>query len=349
MAELFGAPVGMIAADEQSRQNVLVGLEAQKVMNTLALQPSKIALDEAQTRYYGAQTDAEAAKTEAASVMQRLGEGFTADQKLRQGVVDKAASQGQIATAANLEGAGQKVSVAQPLKDFAAYAAGKGAPPTVLEKLYGEISAIEGREAEAAWKNQQVVSDQDKTARDRRTEIGGIAAAAAASPAQYRAFMLNPDLQTRFGAKNLLTGSYDADKVTLQTIAQASMDANKQADNRRQQAELDARQANFNAGEARRDAQVAAATAQAELAAERLANLIKFGDQNSEAGLAAKKAATDAARARTAAAADKAAPQLPLDSKARVLNKSYTIPDGRIATWETDPATGKPGLFVKEN
>ena len=349
MAELFGAPLGIMAADEQSRQNALVGLEAQKVMSTLALQPSQIALNQAHTEYYGAQTTAENAKTEAASVMQRLGAGFTADQQLRQGTINRAEAQGQTATVADLKGAGQKVSVAQPLKDFAAYALSTGAPPTVLEKIYGEIATIEEKEAVGLWRTKETAVAQDRMERDNRTEIGGIAAAAAASPAQYRAFMLNPDLQARFGAKNLLTGSYDADKVTLQTIAQASMDANKQADNRRQQAELDARQANFRAGDAQREARVAAATAQAELAAERLANLIKFGDQNSEAGLAAKKAATNAALARTAAAADKAAPQLPLDSKARVLNKSYTLPDGRIATWETDPATGKPGLNVRED
>ena len=82
---------------------------------------------------------------------------------------------------------------------------------------------------------------------------------------------------------------------------------------------------------------------------ERYQNLVKFGDRNSEAGIKAKEEVAAAARARTAAAADKAAPQLPLDSKARVLNKSYTLPDGRTATWETDPATGKPGLNVRED
>jgi len=349
MAELFGAPLGMMAADEQSRQNALVGLEAQKVMNTLALQPSQIALNQAHTGYYGAQTAEAQAKADAANVMQRLGAGFTADQQLRQGVIDEKAAKGQIATVADLKGAGQKVSVAQPLKDFAAYAAGKGAPPTVLKDIYGEIATIEEKEAQGLWRNTEATAAQDKMEREHRTEIGGIAAAAAASPAQYRAFILNPDLQARFGAKNLLTGSYDADKVTLQTIAQASMDANKQADNRRQQAELDARQANFNAGESKRNAQVAVTDAQFLLAMERYENLVKNGQAVTDAGIEAKKAVTAAARVRTATAADKAAPQLPLDSKARVLNKSYTLPDGRIATWETDPATGRPGLNVRED
>jgi len=347
MAELFGAPLGMIAADEQSRQNALVGLEAQKVMNTLALQPSKIALDEAQTRYYGAQTDAEAAKTEAANVMQRLGAGFTANQQLQQGAIDKAASQGRIATVADLKGAGQKVSTAQPLKDFAAYAASKGAPPTVLEKIYEKIATIEGKEAEGAWKNQQVSSDQDKTAREQRNEIGGIAAAAAESPQQYAAIMMNPELRNRLPKE--LTGSYTTDRTVLRAIGQASMDANKQADNRRQQAENEAVQARFNAGQSKRDAAVSAANAQFLLTMERYQNLVKFGDRNSEAGIKAKEEVAAAAQARTAAAADKAAPQLPLDSKARVLNKSYTLPDGRTATWETDPATGRPGLNVRED
>ena len=349
MAELFGAPLGMMAADEQSRQNALVGLEAQKVMNTLALQPSQIALNQAHTGYYGAQTAEAQAKAEAASVMQRLGAGFTADQQLRQGVIDEKAAKGQIATVADLKGAGQEVSVAQPLKDFAAYAAGEGASPILLKDIYGEIATIEEKEAVGKWRTKEAAGLQDRMERDNRTEIGGIAAAAAASPAQYRAFMLNPDLQARFGAKNLLTGSYEADKVTLQTIAQASMDANKQADNKLQQAEHEARQANFRAGDAQREARVAAADATFLLAYERYQQLHKNGQAVTDAGIEAKKAVTEAAQRRTAAAADKAAPQLPLDSKARVLNKSYTLPDGRIATWETDPATGRPGLNVRED
>ena len=344
MAELFGAPLGMIAADEQSRQNALVGLEAQKVMNTLALQPSQIALNQAHTGYYGAQTAEADAKVEAARVMQRLGEGFTADMQRRQGAIDKAAAQGQIATVADLKGAGKKVSTAQPLKDFAAYAAGKGASPMVLEKLYGEIATIEEKEAQGAWRDQQVLSDQDKTAREQRTEIGGIAAAAAESPQQYAAIMMNQDLRKRLPPE--LTGSYDADRNTLRAIGQASMDANKQADNRRQQAELDARQTNFNAGQAKRDAAVALADAKYLLTVERFEQLVKNGQALTDAGLEAKRAVADAARARTAAAQEKATPQLPLDPGSRKLGQSYMLPDGRTARWEVDPTTKKPGLNV---
>lgn len=344
MAELFGAPLGMIAADEQSRQNALVGLEAQKVMNTLALQPSQIALNQAHTGYYGAQTAEADAKVEAARVMQRLGEGFTADQQKLKGVIDGAAAQGKTATVADLKGVGQKVSTAQPLKDFAAYAAGKGASPTVLEKLYGEIATIEEREAQGAWRNQQVLSDQDKTARDLRTEIGGIAAAAAENPQQYAAIMMNRELRNRLPKE--LTGSYDTDRPMLRAIGQASMDANKQADNRRQQAELDARQANFNAGQAKRDAAVALTDAKYLLAVERFEQLSKNGQAVTDAGLEAKRAVAEAARARTAAAQDKATPQLPLDPGSRKLGQSYMLPDGRTARWEVDPTTKKPGLNV---
>ena len=127
------------------------------------------------------------------------------------------------------------------------------------------------------------------------------------------------------------------------------MDTNQQEDNKRQRAELDAQQARFAAGNALRDAKVLAADADFLLKYERYEQLVKNGQAVTDAGIEAKKAVTDAAKARTAAAADKAAPQLPLDSKARVLNKSYTLPDGRTATWETDPATGKPGLNTRED
>ena len=347
MAELFGAPLGMIAAGEQSRQNALAGLEAQKVMNTLALQPSQIELNKAHTGYYGAQTAEAQAKADAANVMQRLGAGYTADVKARQAVIDGAAAQGKTATVADLKNSEQKVSTAQPLKDFAAYALNNGASPFVLEKILGDIATIEEKEAQGAWRNQEVLASQDKVSRDKRTETGGIAAAAAESPQQYAAIMMNPALRDRLPPE--LTGDYNTDSRVLRAIGQASMDANKQADNRRQQAELDARQANFNAGEAKRDAAVALADAKYLLTVERFEQLNKNGQAVTDAGIAAKNAVAAAGRARTAAAADKATPQLPLDLKARVLNKAYTIPDGRIATWEIDPATGQPGINVRKN
>ena len=344
MAELFGAPLGMLAAGEQSRQNALAGLEAQKVMNTLALQPSQIELNKAHTGYYGAQTAEAQAKADAANVMQRLGAGYTADVKARQAVIDGAAAQGKTATVADLVASKKRPSPAQSLEDFVAYAESQGASPVMLKDIYKEISTIHEQTAQGIWRNQEAASAEEKTGRAQRTEVGGIAAAAAESPQQYAAIMMNPALRNRLPKE--LTGDYNTDSRVLRAIGQASLDANQQADNRRQQAELDARQANFNAGEAKRDAQVAATTAQAELAAERLANLIKFGDANSEAGIAAKKAATEATKARTAAAADKATPQLPLDPGSRKLNQPYKLPDGRTARWETNPTTGKPGLNV---
>lgn len=347
MAELFGAPVGMLAAGEQSRQNALAGLEAQKVMNTLALQPSQIELNKAHTGYYGAQTAEAQAKADAANVMQRLGAGYTADQRLRQGVIDGKAAQGQTATVADFKGAGQKVSVAQPLKDFAAYALGEGAPPTLLKQIYGEIATIEEKEAQGAWRNQEVLASQDKVSRDKRKETGGIAAAAAASPEQYAAIMMNPALRDRLPKE--LTGDYNTDSRVLRTIGQASMDTNQQEDNKLQRAELDAQQARFAAGQALRDAKVTAANADFLLKYERYEQLVKNGQAVTDAGIAAKNEVAAAARVRRAAAADKATPQLPLDPKARVLNKAYTIPDGRIATWEIDPATGEPGLNVRKN
>ena len=124
------------------------------------------------------------------------------------------------------------------------------------------------------------------------------------------------------------------------------MDANKQADNRRQQAENEAVQARFMAGQAKRDAQVAAADADFLLKYERYNLLAKNGQAATDAGLAAKQAVTDAAKARTAAAQDKATPPLPLDPGSRKLGQSYMLPDGRTARWEVDPTTKKPGLNV---
>ena len=159
--------------------------------------------------------------------------------------------------------------------------------------------------------------------------------------------MMNPALRDRLPPE--LTGDYNTDSRVLRAIGQASMDTNQQEDNKRQRAELDAQQARFAAGQALRDAKVAAADADFLLKYERYEQLAKNGQAATDAGIAAKKEVTAAASVRRAAAADKAAPQLPLDSKARVLNKAYTIPDGRIATWEIDPATGQPGINVRKN
>ena len=210
MAELFGAPLGMIAAGEQSRQNALAGLEAQKVMNTLALQPSQIELNKAHTGYYGAQTAEAQAKADAANVMQRLGAGYTADVKARQAVIDGAAAKGETATVADQAASKKRPSPAQPLEDFAAYAVGQGASPVMLKDLYKEISTIHAQTAEGLWRDQEVSSAREKTERARRTETGGIATAAAASPEQYAAIMMNPALRDRLPKE--LTGDYNTDR-----------------------------------------------------------------------------------------------------------------------------------------
>ena len=60
---MFGAPTGISAAEDQIRQNMLGGLQAQKALGEIAMQPAEAQLKEAHARLYGA----EAAKAEAAA------------------------------------------------------------------------------------------------------------------------------------------------------------------------------------------------------------------------------------------------------------------------------------------
>lgn len=57
MSDMFGAPIGIDAYDQNERQNILAGLSAGKTLGEIEAQPGAMAHTAAQTRLFGAEAD----------------------------------------------------------------------------------------------------------------------------------------------------------------------------------------------------------------------------------------------------------------------------------------------------
>lgn len=75
MADMFGAPIGIGAAEADQRQNVLGGLQALKQMGEIAAQPQDLALKKAHTRLYEAEAGAKERELAAEEALGRLAAG----------------------------------------------------------------------------------------------------------------------------------------------------------------------------------------------------------------------------------------------------------------------------------
>ncbi len=335
MADLFGAPVGIIASQENNRQAITSGLANIKTMGDIAQQPAELELKQAQARLFGAEASDKEAAAAASQEMLKLQKEF----------VEGARANGKEATVDDLEpGTGKPKSQASQLEAFANFADKKGLPPLALAKVREEIAKIYEHEAITDYRSQQARQTEEKRALEHMTRVSNVSAAAAASPRDYALALMNPE--TRKLLPPGLTGDYATDKPVLEMITRAGQDSIKAADLARKQADSVQLRLRAKAAAALSHASADAATARKELTQQVKADVIKNGGEKSQEAKDVKTAATDAKRQATQAALRKEFPQLLLDPAAREPNKMYMLADGRIARWEVNPATGKFGLNV---
>ena len=207
-----------------------------------------------------------------------------------------------------------------------------------LAKFHKEIADIAQSEAVGAYRNAQAGDIADKAARAKRKEIGGIAAAAANDPRVYQAMLMDPQAKKLFPSE--LTGNYATDRPMLQYIAQASIDADNQADNARNDRDLVSKDTRRKAASAASSANSKLAGVRLDIAREVLADIKKYGGDKSAAAVDAKQTASDAKRVATAAAEAKNFPAMPLNEKDIELNKTYTL-NGKRYTAAGKNADGK--------
>ena len=343
MSELFGAPSGIIASDENIRQNIHSGLLAQQTLGAIEKQPAELALAQAHARLFGAEATEKEAAAATAQQSLKLQAEFAARQQLVAGVP---AAQGRDATVADLPPNGQahQTSGADQLLQYADWLQQKGAPISMTAPLRKQIADIQEKEGIAAYRNSQATGQQLKTQQDRLKLIGGTAGAAAESEQNYLSILGNPQ-QHQFLPPGL-TGNYVTDKPILAAVAKSSMDAHQQADLQAKATEDASREALRRSEQSQIQARIDLLRTREDALRVAADLKIKYNGAGSQAAQDAIKARTEAAKARVFAEQLKFAPMLKLDPKEVKDGGLYTLNDRRIVRVTGRDAEGKPIMQV---
>jgi hypothetical protein len=327
MADLFGAPVGFLAAGEEQRANVTNTLGALKTMGDIAQQPVDMALKQAHARYYGAEAGLKEAEAANLQMMAQLEAQFHA--------------QGKNPTVEDLaRGPQQPQSQADQLMAMAAFAEDRGAPISITGKMRASAATILEHEAIAGYRNAQQQREAQRTLTERQTRVSNVAATAAESPQAYMTVLQDPELSGLLPRQ--LTGDWNTDRGVLSTIAKAGQDSIRRARLAQQQQEV-------GLTAARSQATIANAQASADLAKarrleveDRTERIKKNGGERSVEAADAKRSVVEARRAAREAKDRKEFPPMPLDPKLVIPGQSYTGANGTRYTIVGKAANGNP-------
>lgn len=325
MADMFGAPIGIGAAEQDMRQVALGGLQAQKLLGEIAEQPDRARLVRAHAELY----ESQAAKArEEANDARKLAELSAA-----------AAARGQIATVDDLNPRVPR-SGADYLEQLADLAVDRGVSPKTTADLYTKAAGIRQKEAAtlSAQATQQV--RQLDAGLKRAERLGALATMGLQGPQQYAQMRM---LAAQEGLSvDHLPQDFNAARPLLQGVISSSMSAKDTIEAKRKEIHDAAQKARWNSSNARDSAAVKLAEKRGALIEERTKQIQKNGGSGSPE---AKKAAEEMAATRRAireAKVRKEFPPAPLDPSARQPGKTYTAADGKTRfIWDLDPQSGK--------
>lgn len=343
MADLFGAPLGIMAKEESNRATLKSGLDAVKTMGEIAAQPTDLAYKQSLTRTHMAAADEAEASAAAARAAERVQLQFIearAEAGARGQLVDGAASQGRLATVADLPPGGSvsKASAADELEALADFAKGK-MPPMQRAKILEKAAEIRQKEAAAASSEASAGVNQYKQEVARLGIVGNLAGSAALNEANYRAVMMSPQRQL---LPKELTGNYRTDAPILRAIEVASQDSIKRADLARKQQDSEATRRLTGANISRVNQTLANLQEQGKQIKLDLKQAEKTGGKYGPAAMEAKRLDAENRKSLIAARNAKNFPPAPLDPEGREFDQVYTARDGKTrAVWSLDPATGK--------
>lgn len=349
--EMFGAPYGILAAEDNQRQNILGALKAATMVNELDLAPlnrqkleGDIALGGAQTAHQFALSEFNkaqaAALTRKAAVSQRLGE-------IQRGIVDQLGAaqtaqrdaslyaKGEIPTVSNT---GQPPSILEVLRGTIQQGMKEGIDPQDLAGLNKEYVAAAKEEAQTR-SEQALTADRNLQSQHRRfQQIGSLAQQALEKPGNYGAVI--GQLVNVPGAAPLLkqlTGDFAQDRGRLEVLAAAGQTLAEKAKSEAEALQARASMARAAAAQASAGAAVENARSQVAYRAKRLEYIEKNG--------ARTDAQTDLARERAASSREyreakmlRDYPPIPTNPTDIQLNRAYSAPDGRRFVVKEVPA-----------
>ncbi len=323
MADMFGAPLGIGAAERDQREVVQGGLSALKTMGEIEAQPTDLALKKAHARYYDAgalKVEKEAAEMEAfAGIAKGIGAsgGTPGDPAERLGqIADRAINAGFVTRGAAL------AKTAQDLR--------------TKEAVTLATQASEGlrRVREAAARAQMV---------------SGIASGALQANSQEGYDMARMQAIQAGLPATQLPESYEEAKPLLQQLVTQGLKATDLA--RVKEAELTGRARRGLMGVQSRAAaaRVDLLNARKELAKRDLDEQTKNGGKHSASVKEAREALTRLRQEKVSALDRKEFPPIvPEADWAANIGKSFTWPGGKKVRIEKNPTTGKPEAVLLE-
>jgi len=177
MADLFGAPQGILAADQNNLNNVLGGLKAQEMLGSIAQQPYDLQIKQAQARDYNAQAlgreQAAAAQERMLQIQQRVASNRTANQQ-------SLMATGLALTADQLDpvtGTVKTQSQADAIQQYAQEMLDAGATEIDVLPLRKDIAKIRQEESATLHTSAQATEQNALAKKERRKELGAAAAA----------------------------------------------------------------------------------------------------------------------------------------------------------------------------
>jgi len=320
MPELFGAPNGIIAKQDYQNQ----GLQAQRLMGDIAIQPAELQAKQAQARLYSAKASAaEAASLQTQRMADLESQFMQSEADARKQVSDAGTAQGTVMTVKDLPAGGSimRASAADSLERLLQFANGR-LPPSATAGLSKQVADIHQKEAAASANNAKATLESTKAQIEQFGQIGNIAGSAALNPQNYATIMLDPSSRKLLPQE--LTGNYHTDAPVLRAIEQASQDSIKRANLAREQADSESKRRLNNAQISKADAAIDLIKTRAIALKEDRALRAKYGGATSQEAADLKKAQTALTQARMEALALKTAPPMPLDPKLVEVGKTYT-------------------------
>ena len=328
---MFGAPVGIVASDENARGNIGTSLGALKTLGEIEQQPADLALKQAHARYYGAEAGI---KESQAAAMQRM-QSISQEVAARRALSASAAAQGTLATINDLPPSGNLVNKSQAdnIEAVLAEAEQRGESEVNLIPLRKEASTIRQQEAAQAAHASAAVSSQLDAVKKINGIKGAFATAVLNNPDSY------PQARLALSGMGIPTQGLPLtfDRRTFEVMRDQAIEADKAVDNARQAAKDKAQQPLIQAQTAAARAAVGVRAARTRLLQQEYDEVVKNGGKYSPEAIRRRQVLSDAKEQEMQAKDLLKYPPLPLSQELVTAGKDYTAKDGSKLRAMEDP------------
>jgi hypothetical protein len=348
MAELYGAPLGIIAHEEMMQKNAVARAQVLKSLGDVQKVPFEIEKLQAESEHQRALSSLNAAQMRAAARKEQDAQDWrdaSEEANKRLALIQQQQMSGRDATVADLrDGRVPDTSPLGRLRLTLQVAQDRNLDPAIIAGIAAKISEAEKDEAQALSSQAMKAEHEQKTLRSQAENLGAWASHAIKGPQEYAQAMAAARSDPRMAPLvQALPPTYGAPAAAaLRQMIDGSQTI-------KEQSQMQTQMMTAKAAEARAGAALSQAGTAAMVGAARVENLkastakiTKELGKNTQEAVDARteltQARTEAVRARQL----KDFPPAPLDPGARRVGRTYTGQDGQRYTWSQD-AQGRKG------